>query len=271
MIYYLSIIYGSHAIYLSTIHLYYLSFLLIIYNIIHLCSYLSSIFIIYFLFLIFSMYYLLMIYFSIFNIYYQLPISHRLSMELPFILLYIIYLSSITYLLSIIYLYYFSSLLMSPTFLSTYHLCVYPLLFICLYYLSVCMYVHIYIHKSCWFSCRTLFNTCHSLYAQAGSSFHWHPHPSMHGMVLYATYMWPSLLTITTKLVDFQGWCLPWPYCIEEEAVWVRWAIMAEVIQQLWSRNRNTGLSWSPMSLAWVKPGVTGMTCICQLVSYLST
>lgn len=90
-------------------------------------------------------------------------------MELPFILLYIIFFPSITYLLSIIYLHYFSSLLMPPTFLSTNHLCVFPLSLIYLYYMSVCTYVHIYIHISYWFSCRTLFNTSlsknHSLYA----------------------------------------------------------------------------------------------------------
>lgn len=158
---------------------------------------------------------------------------------------------------------------MSPTFLSTDHLCIYPLSLMYLYYLSVCLSI-------CWFSCRTLFNTClsknHTLYAQTDSSFHWHPHPSVHGMILYASYMWPSLLTITTKLADFQGWCLLWSYCIEEEAGWVRWAMMAghtTVMEQ--EQEHRPVLVPYVFNLSWVKPGVTGMTCICWLVSYLST
>lgn len=112
---------------------------------INLCIYLSSIFIIYFL-LSLSMYYLLMIYFSIFNIYYLLPISHPLSMELPFI--FIIHHLSFIYYLSVVY--YLSTLLLSishlylcppPFYLPTiyvsilYHLCI---SIICL---SVCPYV----------------------------------------------------------------------------------------------------------------------------------
>lgn len=195
------------------------------------------------------MYYLLMIYFSIFNIYYLLPISHPLSMDLPFIFIihhlsFIYYLSVVYYLstlLSISHLYLCSPPFYLPTIYVSilYHLCI---SIICL---SVCPYVGLVVEPClthAWVR-TTLFML------KQVPSFHWHRHPSVHGMILYASYMWPSLLIITTKLVDFQGWCLLWSYCIEEEAGWVGWAMTAEVIQQWRSRNRSTDLSWFPMSL----------------------
>lgn len=110
-----------------------------------------------------SMYYLYIIYLPIINIYYLLPISHPLSIEPSFIFI-IHYLSSVTYLLSIIYLhfFYFSSFMYNifiyATFLSTYL----PS------YVSILNHLYIFIIYSFIHTCilvvlllwTTLFNPC---------------------------------------------------------------------------------------------------------------
>lgn len=270
MIYYLSIIYGSHAIFVATIHLCYLLFLS---SKIYTSLYISIIYLYYLLSLIYLFLctiYLWYISLPLIFIIYYLFLIHYLWIYLLF-LLYIIYLSSITYLLSIIYLHYCLFLIFTYVpHLSIYRPSMYLSSITYVSLLSVCLSI-------CWFSCRTLFNTClsknHTLYAQTGSKLPLTPSS-------FSAWHDPVCFLYVAISSDHHNKVSGFSRLVFAMIILYRGGSrLGQVGHDGWShttvmeqeQEHRPVLVPYVFNLSWVKPGVTGMTCICWLVSYLRT
>lgn len=222
------------------------------------------------------MYYLLMTYFSIFNIYYLLPISHPLSMELPFILLYIIFFHLLpTCCLLSIYIISHLYLCPPPFYLPTIYVSFLCHLYISIICLSVRMYIYTYIYPI-----GLVVEPCLTQAWVRTTVFMLKQVPASTDTLILQCTACPLCYLHVAVSSDHHNKVSGFSRLVFAMTILYRGGSrLGQVSHHGWSHTTVTEqeqehrpvLVPCVFSLSWVKPEVTGMTCVCQLVSYLST